>query len=155
MDPSDLEREIHDLLSRGPAPLAPPTLRLRVMAAVRAHHARPWYQRSWFAWPLMGRLASVGAAAIVVAACVIAVPMVASLATAAAGDLARGVSGALRWAVPPTVREGFDWFVAARVVWRTVVGPATFYAAVFAVAVGGASALCVAALARLTLGRTA
>lgn len=37
---------------------APPALANRILRAVEQRAALPWYRRSWVAWPLAGRLAS-------------------------------------------------------------------------------------------------
>jgi hypothetical protein len=60
MDPheqKELEFEIGQELARLPDVSAPATLIPRVMAAIAARAAAPWYRQPWQAWPLPGRLA--------------------------------------------------------------------------------------------------
>ena len=134
------------------APRAPGSLSPRVMAAVRAHRALPWYRRSWFSWPVGWQVAGVVAALAMVAAGAMLVPAALRGATSVATVVAQNVS-APAWEPPESVRRGLEVVVVARVVWRTVLGPLVFYASVFAVVVGMVFALCAAALTRLTLGR--
>lgn len=58
----DVERR--DRLARAlvqlPPIKAPDTLLPRIMAAVHAWAAKPWYQRAWFTWPAGGQMAAVG-----------------------------------------------------------------------------------------------
>jgi hypothetical protein len=153
MDPADLEREIHEALMRLRAPRAPGSLSPRVMTAVRAHLALPWYRRSWFSWPVGWQVAGVVAALVMVAAGAMLAPAALRGATAVTTVVAQNVSGALAWEPPESMRRLLEMAGAARVVWRTVLGPLVFYASVFAVVVGMVFALCAAALTRLTLGR--
>ena len=46
-----LEEQIQRALRGLPELSAPDTLAPRVMAAIRAQAARPWWQQSWAAWP--------------------------------------------------------------------------------------------------------
>jgi hypothetical protein len=61
---SDYEKELLEEIDRKlkslPELPAPQTLALRVMAAIQARAALPWYQRSWQAWPLALRIVSMG-----------------------------------------------------------------------------------------------
>lgn len=153
MDPADLEREIHEALSRLPGPRAPRSLSPRVMAAVRAHEALPWYRKSWFSWPVGWQVAGVAAALVMVAAGAMLAPAALRGAAAVTTLVAQAVGATLAWEPPAGVRRVLEMVEAARVVWRTVLGPLVFYASVFAVVVGMVFALCAAALTRLTLGR--
>jgi hypothetical protein len=54
---SDLERLVHERLQRLPAPRAPLTLRLRVIAAAREERRAPAW--AWYAWPLAAQAAFV------------------------------------------------------------------------------------------------
>jgi hypothetical protein len=58
-DKDELETLVDRELRRLPVPHAPHTLLPRVMAAVEAWAQRPWYTRSWFAWPAEWRLVSI------------------------------------------------------------------------------------------------
>lgn len=153
MDPADLEREIHKALMRLRAPRAPGSLSPRVMAAIRAPLALPWYRRSWFWWPVGWQVAGVVAALMMVAVGAMLAPVALRGATTVTTVVAQNVSGALAWEPPQGVRRVLETAGAARVVWRTVLGPLVFYASVFAVVVGMVFALCAAALTRLTRGR--
>jgi len=135
------------------APRAPGSLAPRVMAAVRAHQALPWYRRSWFSWPVGWQVVGVVAALVMVAAGAMLAPSAVRGAATVATVVAQNVSGALAWEPPENLRRVIEMAGAARVVWRTVLGPLVFYASVFAVVVGMVFALCAAALTRLTLGR--
>jgi len=59
MHPADREHPVSGPLRELPAPRAPQTLLPRVMAAVQAWAARPWYERAWFTWPVQGQIAAV------------------------------------------------------------------------------------------------
>lgn len=54
----DLEKMMERELRSLPAPRAPETLAPRVMAAIVARAPLPWHRRTWFEWPLGGRIAS-------------------------------------------------------------------------------------------------
>ncbi len=56
----NLEAEIDGVLKDLPEVQAPSTLARRVMAAVRAREARPWYRQSWELWPAPLRYAALG-----------------------------------------------------------------------------------------------
>lgn len=53
----DLEQQIHGLLRDQPLRRAPATLQSRVLDAIAARRAAPWWQRSFLQWPLAARLA--------------------------------------------------------------------------------------------------
>lgn len=53
-DPT-LERVIHQELKRLPAVKAPARLSARVLEAVRARQALPWWQQSFWHWPSLAR----------------------------------------------------------------------------------------------------
>ena len=58
MEPGDLEGLIDRELKRLPVPRAPRALLPRVMAAVSAPRALPWYSRPWLSWPVSLKAAS-------------------------------------------------------------------------------------------------
>jgi hypothetical protein len=63
---ADIDRELKGL----PELQAPPTLALRVMAAIEQRAALPWYRKSWQLWPMPIRLAfGVASLALVAAVC--------------------------------------------------------------------------------------
>jgi hypothetical protein len=152
MNPADLEREIHELVQRARAPRAPETLRLKVMAEVRAPRAWPWYRRSWFAWPLVGRTAAVVAALVLMIVGVDGLSLLSSWAVMAIAGVGGELTVLAHWEPPAAARWTVEVVAVARAVWRSALGPVVFYAAVLAVAVGGAFSLCAAVLARLVLG---
>ena len=55
-DPT-LERLIHQELQKLPPVKAPTTLTARVLAAVRARKALPWWQQSFWHWPMSAKAA--------------------------------------------------------------------------------------------------
>jgi hypothetical protein len=54
----DLEKRMEQELRSLPMPRAPETLAPRVMAAIAAQAALPWYQQTWFEWPRGWQVAS-------------------------------------------------------------------------------------------------
>src|SRR5262245_32986514 len=55
----DLECQVDRTLKRLPEVSAPRTLLPRVLAAVRARAALPWYRQSWQAWPMPLQVATI------------------------------------------------------------------------------------------------
>lgn len=55
----DLECQVDRVLKRLPEVPAPQTLLPRVLAAVRARAALPWYRQSWQAWPMPLQIATI------------------------------------------------------------------------------------------------
>lgn len=68
----DLEKWMDRELRPLPAPHAPETLAPRVMAAIAARAALPWYRQTWFEWPRGWQAASAAVAALLLAAWVFA-----------------------------------------------------------------------------------
>ena len=155
MDPAELEREIDAALRRLPAPRAPLTLTPRVMAGVRLRGQKPWYRRSWFAWPAGGRFVAASAALLLIAAAIWWMPSALQVTARAATSLATSVGQYLSWQPPDSVRRILEVAGAVQAVWRTLLGPWVLYASAFAVVMGGVFALCAAVLTRVTLGRAA
>ena len=127
MNEQDLERLTHRELQRLPPPRAPHNLLPRVMAAVEAWAARPWYTRAWFTWPVAWQAASVAAVALVITGAVLVGPHVQAAASsmlAAVQLFAGGVSDA---APVETTANG------ARILWRTLLEPLATYALVVVV----------------------
>lgn len=54
---NERESRFHKELKALPLRRAPKTLRGRVMAAVAAEAAKPWWQKTWWTWPAPARLA--------------------------------------------------------------------------------------------------
>jgi F0F1-type ATP synthase membrane subunit c/vacuolar-type H+-ATPase subunit K len=52
-----LEAFVHQELRKLPDLPAPPTLASRVLAAIRARENKPWWQQSWWNWPLAAKAA--------------------------------------------------------------------------------------------------
>lgn len=151
MHPDELTRLVDRALRRLPAPRAPETLALRVMAAVRAVPSAAATSRSWMAWPIGWRVLSAAATIAILAGLSWAWPAAQAqlaplVATVAEGPLFRLVD---LW------RQAEAMSTAAEVIWRTVVQPvgwvvlplvllmwvacATFGAALSRVALGGAT----------------
>ena len=59
--PKDLEAFVHRALRDLPERPAPATLEQRVFAALAERSRAPWWQRGWHAWPLLPRVAMLGA----------------------------------------------------------------------------------------------
>ena len=57
--PEELEKMIHGTLRSLPERRAPRSLETRVMAAIAAREAMPWWRQSYRAWPMAARLAFV------------------------------------------------------------------------------------------------
>lgn len=55
--PEELEKLIHETLRSLPERRAPRSLEARVMAAVAAREALPWWRQSYRAWPMAARVA--------------------------------------------------------------------------------------------------
>jgi hypothetical protein len=64
-DPT-LEQLIHQELKKLPPVKAPTTLAARVLAAVRARKALPWWQQSFWHWPVLAKAAFLLFAALIV-----------------------------------------------------------------------------------------
>jgi hypothetical protein len=127
MNEQDLERLADRELRRLPAPRAPHTLLARVMAAVEAAPARPWYTRAWFTWPVGWQAASIATLALFVTGAVMFGPRVQSVlssAIAAVQVFGGGVSD-----VTPVETTANS----ARILWRTLLAPLATYALVVVV----------------------
>lgn len=155
MDPAELEREIHTRLQGVPAPHAPTSLRVRVMAAVAAHGARPWYRGPWFTWPITIQFVSGVTACVAVVAALVWGSSVPEQARLVVVGLSQNVPSAVHGGWPAPLQRAAETLEAARVVWRVLLGPVVFYTSAFVVVVGGAFALCVTLLTQSMTGRTA
>ena len=121
MTPTELESFVGRRLGALPGPKAPAALLSRIMADVQRLAGRPWYRRPWLAWPISIQVAS--------AAVLVAVVWLA----------ATGVDRVASAELPALVG-------AAQALWRLVLEPHVVYVAVFACAMGAASALYCAAI---------
>jgi len=141
----DLETIIGRELRQLPAPLAPHTLLPRVLAAVHAWTLRPWYERTWFTWPLGWQMAS--AAALILLG--ILMPGAQSAAVAAASTFAAPVIGEVAG-----VAEGTAVALnAAAVLWRALFEPFVPYVFGLVVLMCLACAAFGSALNHVALGR--
>jgi hypothetical protein len=136
-------------LAQQPSINAPQTLLPRVMAAVQAWAARPWYERAWFTWPRILQIASLSATALVVVAVWAAMPLangfIDRLYASAVGSLGGGVASRM---------QRLDATIAgAQVLWRALVEPILAYAAVVVAAMYIACATVAVALGRILFGR--
>jgi hypothetical protein len=146
MAPSDGNGELHRALRQLPAPRAPGTLLPRVMAAIAARQAAA---RSWFAWPIAWRVASVAALALLTAGAAAFWPVLEALTTAAstAPPLA-AASGRVEGAA--VVLDAA--LSAASVIWSTLVQPVAGYLLVWIGVMAAASAAFATAVGRIALG---
>ncbi len=121
MTPTELESLVGRTLDALPDPNAPAALLSRIMAGVERLASRPWYRRPWLSWPT---------------------PVQVATAAAFGGLLwlvAAGMDRVASSDVPALVG-------AAQALWRLVLEPHIVYVAVFACAMGAASALYCAAI---------
>jgi hypothetical protein len=149
MHPADLERVVHRRLRQLPAPAAPVTLLPRVMTLVQAWAARPWYERSWFTWPMALRLASAALFVLVAAAGAWFSP---SVTEAARGVLAESF-GRYTAHVPQLTQRAQEVTSVMDVVWRTLLQRVLLVAFALVVAMGGACAAVALAVNRVVFGR--
>jgi hypothetical protein len=122
MDPADLERLTDHELRRLPTPRAPRALLPRIIAAVNAAAARPWYQRAWLTWPLGWQVAS----ALTFAAMIVGGAML--LPHVSAAITALGFIAEVRGDVVESTRSVEVASTAVRVLWRTLLAPVVPYA---------------------------
>jgi len=151
MHPDELARLVDRELKQLPAPTAPETLRLRVMAAVRAVPPAAAPARRHLGWPVFARVASAAAALSLVGGLWLFWPTVQGQAFALASAAAEGPLFRLvdLW------RQAGAISTAIEVIWRAIFQPvgwallplvllmwiacATFGAALSRVALGGAT----------------
>ena len=141
----DLETIVGRELRQLPAPRAPHTLMPRVLAAVHAWAARPWYERAWFTWPVGWQMAS--AAALILIGMLLPVAHNAAVAVAstfAAPMVKELVDIAGRTAVAVN---------AASVLWRALLQPVVPYVFGLAMMMCLACAAFGAALNHVVVGR--
>ena len=149
MHPADLERDVHRRLRQLPAPAAPPTLLPRVMAMVQLWAARPWYERSWFTWPVALRLASAAVLVLVVVAGVWMTPSVTQMVRSAVGESV----GQYAAKVPDLTERVQVVSSAMDVLWRGLFQRVLLLAFALVVAMGGACAAVALAVNRVVFGR--
>jgi len=148
MDPADLERLIGDALKALPTPAAPPTLFSRVMAAVEARPAAPWYARPWMAWPRIWQAASASVLLVVV----VGLARVWSLTEVVRHTLVRQLMPSPPDWMVQAVDAGTAVVEAARIGWRVIAEPMLIPVTVFLCVMTAACVLFAAALNRVALG---
>jgi hypothetical protein len=120
----DLETIIGRELRQLPTPSAPHTLLPRVLAAVHAWRMRPWYERTWFTWPVEWQMASAAALILLVAGGGMMMPGARAAAVAATSTFAAPLMGEIADAARSTAVA----VNAAAVLWRALVEPFVPYA---------------------------
>jgi hypothetical protein len=147
MEPADLERLVdRELKTLGPL-RAPRTLLPRIMTAVDQTAARPWYSRTWVAWPTAWQVASVVMLAATLAGAAILRPTVeAAISTVTFVAQVRGE-------VAETTRDVETVTTAMRVVWRTLLAPVVPYAFGLVFLMCAACAIFAAALNQMVFGK--
>jgi hypothetical protein len=150
MSRADLESIIDRQLRRLPPPAAPDTLLPRVMAAVRAWSVRPWYQRTWFTWPIGLQVASLALFAGAILGAGVALPWSVLALDRFAGT---AVSVATR-DVPDLSARLSAVSSAVQVVWHALVHPVLVYAAVVVCVLFAACVTVAVALNHVVFGRT-
>lgn len=139
-DPNDpLIRALREL----PAPLAPPTLAPRVMAAVQARLARP-PARTWFDWPLRWRVTTVVAAVAMLIGVIGAWPVVLEWGQPTVDAVTRRAAGLLHTAQVALNLAG----IVFRAVWHPVVMPFVLFVTAMTIACATVGAM----LGRVALG---
>lgn len=140
-----IDRELRDL----PAPRAPRTLLLRVMAAA-AEARRPWYARAWRTWPVGLRAASVVLCLVFLTGLALSLPVVQGVVVARSAPVVGRVTTDVWHVIARTV----DAQRAAEIVWRVVISPVASVALLPILAMLAASLAFGAALGRLAFGGT-
>lgn len=148
MEPSELERQVSQDLRRLPDPTAPATLLPRVMLAVRARAARPWYQRAWWTWPKAWQYASAAAALALVASIGLFMPIVQE---SVAGVSMPRLAGITEWLAARTAGVRVIGETLG-VLWRAVVQPFAGYLIVALAVMWAACATFSVALSRVAFG---
>lgn len=143
MVPTDLDSVVHRALTNLPAPVAPPTLLPRVLAAVQR---RPWYERAWTTWPRPLQAASLAALSGLVVGAVLVWPAI----DAGSSRLLARAAASLR--PMSAASEGATEIFMAIDVLRRVLAPALGFAVVVVTVMSAACAVVGAALARFALG---
>jgi hypothetical protein len=156
MHPADLERLVDRTLRQLPGPRAPHTLLPRVLAAVQAWAARPWYAREWLTWPKGWQFASAATLAALVAGGVLLWPS----ASSAAGEVVRSAAPVavanvmdVTEAVGSTAEGAGATTSAVWIVWRAVFAPFVAYAIAVIALMCVACAAFVGALNHIALGK--
>ena len=139
-----LHSAVDQALRRLPTVRAPHTLMTRVMAATVERAPRPWYTRTWLAWPREWQAVSIFAMLALGAAWMLISP---AADPALAGAATVAGAAADRAGVLLQTAEVISAF--ARVLWRSVVFPVAAVGFVVAVLAALASGVCWTTLHRL------
>jgi hypothetical protein len=146
MTSSDSDRPLHRALRQLPAPRAPITLVPRVMAAIAAQQAAA---RSWFAWPLAWRIASIAALVLFAAGAVAAWPAI----EAAGGWVASSTGAAAARARAQSALAFVDAVMTvASMTWTTILRPVAGYLLIWVGVMTAACAAFATAVGRIALG---
>ena len=130
-------------------PRAPHTLLPRVLAAVQEWTLRPWYTRTWLAWPLGWQVVSIAALVLLLVGGAMVMPSALAAAGGARLALASGPMGE----VAAMARRAEVTINAARVLWHALVEPFVAYAFALVMLMCLACATFVTALNRIAVGR--
>jgi len=144
----DLERRVDGALRALPTPRAPGSLLPRVMAAVAARPALPWYRRGWAQWPRQWQIASVLVFVSTAAGLVLLWPHVSPVVATYHFDLDALIPS---WMRSTAVGAG-QTAEACRVVWRLLVQPVIGYIVAFVITMFFACVTFGTALDRVALG---
>jgi hypothetical protein len=146
MTSSESDRSLHQALRQLPPPRAPITLVPRVMAAIAAQQAAA---RSWFAWPLAWRIASVAALVLFAAGAVAAWPAI----EAAGGWVASWTGAPAARARVQSALSVLDAAVSiASMTWTTLLRPVAGYLLIWVGVMAAACAAFATAVGRIALG---
>ena len=140
----NLEQLVDRELKRLPQPRAPHTLMARVLAAVAAMPALPWYARPWRRWPLGWQLTSAAVVLTVLVGTTLAVQYAVQMFNPEALPAAASASALLSRAA--LVTRGIE------TIWRVLVEPLALVAIVPVLMMFGATVVFGAALGRLAFG---
>jgi len=130
------------------APKAPPTLLPRVLEAIRAREAEPWYRRPWVRWP---RAVQVGSLVAVVATVALFGVVLPAIQATAFGE-ASGTLGTVLTLTTGLGRALGALANAAGSVWNAVVGPVVALAFVVGLCLSVTCAGVGVALRKIALG---
>jgi len=147
---AELERHVDDVLADLPPLGAPDTLLPRVLAAVQAWAARPWYQRAWLTWPIGLQVASAALLALVIAGGALAMPLV----QAQGAQLVAFVSARAPIDLPNLGASLRVTAIALVLAWRAVVQPLLLFVLPIAFMAGVAGAAILTALNRVLVERS-
>ena len=147
---AELERHVDRALADLPPLGAPDTLLPRVLAAVQAWAARPWYRRAWLTWPIGLQIASAALLALTIAGGALAMPFVQAQGT----RLVALVSARAPIDLPNLGASLRVTATALVLVWRALVQPLLLLVPPAAFMAGVAGAAILTALNRVLVERS-